>query len=171
MGCVVASTEELAREKNRLMRSLARPEDGLALLCETLNVDFSDRALEEPFTDAELEAMSWHGLRDRVISTSGNSNPSVSDFVTYSGRGTADEGTVFTGTPQQVADQMEEWFGTCCDGFVLSAGSLPGSYEDFARLVVPELQRRGLVKREYTGATLREHLGLPVAGIAAPVAA
>ena len=171
VGCVVAPTEELAREKSRLMRSLARPEDGLALLCETLNVDFSDRPLDAPFSDAELEAMSWQGLRDRVVSASGKPNPSVNDFVTFSGRGTADEATVFTGTPSQVADQMEEWFGTCCDGFVLSAGSLPGTYEDFARLVVPELQRRGLAKREYTGETLREHLGLPVPGLTAPVAA
>ena len=171
VGCVVAPTEELAREKGRLMRSLARPEDGLALLCETLNVDFSGRPLDEPFTDAELEAMSWQGLRDRVITQSGKPNPSVSDFVTCSGRGTASEGMVFAGTPEQVADQMEEWFHTCADGFVLSAGSLPGTYEDFARLVVPELARRGLVKREYAGATLREHLGLPVPGIAAPVPA
>jgi FMN-dependent oxidoreductase (nitrilotriacetate monooxygenase family) len=168
VGCVVAPTEELAREKGRLIQSLARPEDGLALLCETLNVDFSERPLEEPFTDAELEAMSWQGLRDRVISASHRANPSVSDFVKYSGRGTTAEGTVFTGTPEQVVDQMEEWFGACADGFVLSAGTLPGTYEDFARMVVPELQRRGLVRREYEGSTLREHLGLPVPGVTAP---
>ena len=160
VSVTVAETAELAAEKVRLLRLTARPEDGLALLCEALNVDFSDRPLDEPFSDVELANMSWQGLRDKVVTLSGKTNPTVSDFVSYSGRGTVDEGPSFVGTPTQVADQMENWFGSCADGFVLAAGSVPGSYEDFARLVVPELQRRGLVKREYAGATLRENLGL-----------
>lgn len=162
IGVVVAETEELVAQKEQVLRGLARQEDGLALLCETLNVDFSDRGVDTPFSDEELAQMSWHGLRDRVVAASGRTNPSVADFVTFSGRGTLDEGGLFRGTPTQVADQMEEWFGTCCDGFVLAAGSVPGSYEDFARLVVPELRRRGLVKSSYTGTTLRENLGIAV---------
>ena len=38
---------------------------------------------------------------------------------------------------------------------------MPGAYEDFARLLVPELQRRGLFHQDYAGPTLRENLGLP----------
>ena len=61
-----------------------------------------------------------------------------------------------------VADALEEWFvGGACDGFVVAASHVPGAYEDFVRLVVPELQRRELFRREYAGATLRENLGLP----------
>jgi FMN-dependent oxidoreductase (nitrilotriacetate monooxygenase family) len=162
VGVVVAETEEAARAKAKLIRGLARPEDGLALLCEALNVDFAKRPLDKPFSDAELADMSWQSLRDRVIELSGTANPSVNDFVRFSGRGTVDEGFGFAGTPTQVADQMEQWYGEVCDGFVLAASSVPGTYEDFARMVVPELQRRGLVRREYEGATLREHLGLPL---------
>jgi hypothetical protein len=56
---------------------------------------------------------------------------------------------------------MEEWFdGEACDGFTIAATHSPGAYEDVVRTVVPELQRRGLFRREYTGNTLREHLGL-----------
>ena len=55
---------------------------------------------------------------------------------------------------------MEEWFGSACDGFVIAATHIPGSYEDFVRLVVPELQRRGLFQKDYKGSTLRENLGL-----------
>lgn len=157
---IVGETEAIADHKRALLADLARPEDGLALLCEVLNVDLSDRPLDEPFTDAELAAMSWQSLRDRVITVSGNAHPSVNDFVRYSGRGTLNEGATFVGTPSQVADQMESWFDVCCDGFVLSAPAVPGSYEDFARLVVPELQRRGLARTEYPGATLRDTLGL-----------
>jgi hypothetical protein len=39
---------------------------------------------------------------------------------------------------------------------------MPGAYEDFGRLVVPELQRRSLFRRDYQGTTLRQNLGLPV---------
>ena len=61
-----------------------------------------------------------------------------------------------------MADRLEEWFhGGACDGFVIAATHVPGAYEDFVRLVVPELQRRGVFRTEYTGATLRENLGLP----------
>jgi len=60
-----------------------------------------------------------------------------------------------------VADQMEAWFdGGACDGFVLAATHCPGAYEDVVRLVVPELQRRGVFRDRYTGRTLRDHLGL-----------
>jgi alkanesulfonate monooxygenase SsuD/methylene tetrahydromethanopterin reductase-like flavin-dependent oxidoreductase (luciferase family) len=101
-------------------------------------------------------------IRDRVVNLSGKATPTVRDFVKYSARGTVREFPVFCGTPTDVADQMEEWFqGGACDGFVLAATHMPGSYEDFVRLAVPELQRRGLFRTEYTGRTLRENLGLP----------
>jgi hypothetical protein len=66
------------------------------------------------------------------------------------------------GTPATVADQMEAWVNAdACDGFVLAATHVPGAYEEFVHLVVPELQRRGAFHREYAGTTLRENLGLP----------
>ena len=84
------------------------------------------------------------------------------DFIEFSRRGTVRELPVLSGTPKDVADGLEEWFvGEGCDGFVLAATHMPGAYEDFTRLVVPELQRRGLFQREYAGTTLRENLGLP----------
>ena len=85
------------------------------------------------------------------------------EFLTHSGRGTTSELWSFVGTPKDIADQMEEWFTTgACDGFVVSATSMPGTYADFVRLVVPELQRRGLFHEDYEGATLRDNLGLKI---------
>ena len=56
---------------------------------------------------------------------------------------------------------MEAWFtDDACDGFVLAATHMPGAFEDVVRMVVPELQRRNLFRREYAGTTLRDHLGL-----------
>jgi N-acetyl-S-(2-succino)cysteine monooxygenase len=66
------------------------------------------------------------------------------------------------GTPAKVADLMEEWFTTgAADGFNVQPPDLPGAGRDFVDLVIPELQRRGLFRREYEGLTLRENLGLP----------
>ena len=157
---IVAPSEAQAKEQRDMVASTAKPIDGLTLLCEVLNVDFSKRPYDEPYSDEELAGVSWHSLRDRVISVSGKKNPSVRDFVEASGRGTLREGPTFVGTPTQVADQMEEWFDGACDGFVLSATSVPGTYEDIVRLVVPELQRRNLFRTEYAEPTLRGNLGL-----------
>ncbi len=66
------------------------------------------------------------------------------------------------GTPATIADQMEEWLLTeGCDGFNVMFPYLPAGLDDFVDSVVPELQRRGIFRREYEGATLRENLGLP----------
>ena len=157
---VIGETASQAEEKLAIQAATSRPIDGLALLCEVLNVDFSKRPYEKPFTDEELAAVSWHSLRDRVIQGSGKKNPSVKDFVEFSARGTVNEGPNFVGTAVQVADQMEEWFNGACDGFVIQALETPGTYENFVRLVVPELQRRGLYRTRYSGETLRDTLGL-----------
>ncbi len=99
------------------------------------------------------------GIRDRVLRV--KKNPTVCDFMQISGRGRTQNPTV--GGPKEIADRLEQWFAApACDGFVLSATHVPGAYEDFVRFVVPELQRRGLFRKEFAGATLRENLGLPV---------
>lgn len=67
----------------------------------------------------------------------------------------------FIGTAHEVADGLQEWFTEgACDGFMVQAPYQPGGFEDFTRQVVPELQKRGLFRTEYEGATLRENLGL-----------
>ncbi len=72
-------------------------------------------------------------------------------------------GNMARGTPADVADMMEAWYrGKACDGFVLSMPVQPRSLRDFVELVVPELQRRGLFRTEYTSTTLRGNMGLAV---------
>lgn len=159
---IVGESEQEAAEKLALIDSLARPVDSLALLSEVFNYDFSRHPPDEPLSDADLASMTGlRGFLDRVVRSSGRANPTVADFVRWSGRGTLRELPVFTGTPAQVADEMEAWLAAeACDGFVLAATHLPGAYEDFARLVTPELQRRGRFRREYAPGTLRDNLGL-----------
>ena len=66
------------------------------------------------------------------------------------------------GNPTEVADHIEQWFvEEACDGFNVFPDYVPGAVEAFAELVIPELQRRGLFRTEYTGTTFRDHLNLP----------
>ena len=71
-------------------------------------------------------------------------------------------GMSFVGTPAQIADEMEHWLmADGSDGFNMMFPYLPAGLDDFVDRVVPELQRRGIFRREYEGKTLRENLGVP----------
>jgi len=159
---VCAETKAEAEDKMALIETLATDDDALSLLSEAMNFDFASKGIDEPFTDEELKNISGtQSMRDRVLRSSGLKNPTPSDFITFSHR--ARPNKPFVGGPKEVADGMEEWFTTgVCDGFVLAATHVPGTYMDFVRHIVPELQRRGLYHKDYTGATLRENLGLPI---------
>ena len=165
INTVAAATKSEAEDKWAAIEKLPLEIDALSLLSEALNFDFAKKAMDEPFSDKELQDMSGlQGIRDRVLRV--KKNPTVRDFIEISGRGRVHNPIV--GGPREVADQLEAWFAApACDGFVLSATHVPGAYEDFVRFVVPELQRRGLFRKDFSGATLRENLGLPRATIGA----
>ncbi|GAA0585868.1 LLM class flavin-dependent oxidoreductase [Craurococcus roseus] len=158
---IPAATKAEAEDRAALIERLPLEIDALSLLSEALNFDFAAKGMDEPFTDEELAGIQGlQAMRDRVVQVSGKRNPTVRDFITASGRGRPRMDMV--GGPKEVADKLEEWFSTgACDGFVISATSVPGTYAEFVRHVVPELQRRGLHRKEYSGPTLRDHLGLP----------
>jgi len=72
---------------------------------------------------------------------------------------------VLCGTPITIADTLEQWFVEgAADGFNMLPAWFPGGFTDFVDRVVPELQRRGLFRREYQGTMLRDHFGLPRPG-------
>ena len=143
-----------------LIDSLYREVDGLSLLSEALNFDFKTKGMDEAFTAEELDGMSgMQAMRNRVMQQTGR-NPTVRDFLEVTRRGRPREAIV--GSAKDVADRLEQWFvERACDGFVIAGTHTPGTFEDFVKFVVPELQRRGLYRKEYAGATLRENLGLP----------
>jgi FMN-dependent oxidoreductase (nitrilotriacetate monooxygenase family) len=162
INTVAAATKGEAEDKWADIDKLPLEIDALSLLSEALNFDFAKKGMNDPFTEQELETMSGlQAIRDRVLRAAAKKNPTVRDFIEISGRGRVHNPIV--GGPKEVADALEQWFvAPACDGFVLSATHVPGAYEDFVRFVVPELQRRGLFRDDFTGATLRENLGLPV---------
>jgi len=160
VNTVSAATKAEAEDKWAEINNLPLEIDALSLLSEALNFDFATKRMDEAFTDRELEEMSGlQGIRDRVLKV--KNNPTVREFIQISGRGRVHNPTV--GGPKEVADRLEQWFvERACDGFVVSATHVPGAYEDFVRFVVPELQRRGLFRKDFTGRTLRDNLGIPL---------
>lgn len=174
ISVVVGATKSMAEDKLALIEGLAKPQDAYVLLSEILNFDFASKPADEPFSDEELASINGlQALRDKVLRLSGIKNPTVADFVKYSGRATVKEFPTFVGTPQTIADELEQWFNETCDGFVIAPTHIPGAYDDFSRLVVPELQRRGLARTDFNGTTLRDNLGLgePFETLKQPVAA
>ena len=157
---VVAESRDQAEEQEQmLLNDLVDPMASLTLLSELMNHDFSDMSLDDPITDELVESVS--GIRGLVK----NLRQHIGDSITLGDlaghRATLLQGPRFVGTATDVADQMQEWFeGDACDGFVIAATHVPGAYEDMVRLVVPELQRRGVFREQYTGSTLRDHLGI-----------
>jgi len=158
---VVGESTAHAQEREQLfLNDLVDPKASLTLLSELMNHDFSSMALDDPITDELIESVSGiRGLVQNLRKHIGGDTLTLADLAGH--RATLLQGPRFVGTGRSVADQMEEWFeGDACDGFVIAATHVPGAYEDIVRMVVPELQRRGLFRTEYTGATLRENLGL-----------
>jgi FMN-dependent oxidoreductase (nitrilotriacetate monooxygenase family) len=158
---VVGETQAIAEEKERLfLEAYVHPVASLALLSEVLNYDFAKHDLDDPVTDEMMGASS--GIRGLAEGVRRHLDREVTVRDLAAHRATLLQGPRFVGTPARVADQMQEWFETRgCDGFVLAATHLPGAFEEFVRMVVPILQERGLFRRDYSGPTLRDHLGIP----------
>ncbi len=158
---VVGESEAHAAEREQVfLNELVHPMASITLLSELMNYDFSAHNLDDTVTDELIANVSgMRGLVQSIRAHIGGDQITVRDLAGH--RATLLQGPRFVGTGIQVADQMTEWFTTeACDGFVLAATHLPGAYEDVVRMVVPELQRRGLFRRGYEGTTLRDHLGL-----------
>jgi alkanesulfonate monooxygenase SsuD/methylene tetrahydromethanopterin reductase-like flavin-dependent oxidoreductase (luciferase family) len=158
---VVGESEAHAKEREAMfLDDLVHPMASLTLLSELMNYDFAQHDLDDPVTDELLASVSGiRGLVQNLRTHIGGDTVTLRDLANH--RATLLQGPRFVGTGRQVADQMADWFETgACDGFVLAATHLPGAFEDVVRMVVPELQRRGLFRTEYASSTLRGHLGL-----------
>jgi alkanesulfonate monooxygenase len=159
-GClvVVGDTAEEARQKRALLDSLVHPDSGIASLSIALGHDASVFDLDGPLPEIPESNASKSG-RERVIERARRDNLTVRQLAQIAG---SYGGLALVGTPEMIADQMEEWlYSDACDGFNIMFPWVPGGLDDFVDRVVPELQRRNLFRREYEGKTLRETLGLP----------
>lgn len=157
----VASTHEEALRKQRELDELLPSEASLRQLSLFINQDCLDWELDAPVPVLPpLEEFAGpkgrYGTILRIIEAE---QPTLRQLL---GRLAAGGGhCTMVGTPEAIADKMEHWFcNEGADGFNLMPPALPDSFDDFAEQVIPILQKRGIFRREYTGNTLREHLGL-----------
>ena len=155
---VLGETESEARDKRAMLDSLVHYESGIAQLSINLGTDASKFVPDAPLPDIPESNQSKSG-RERVLALAKRENLTVRQLA---GRLGGYGGLGMVGTPKMIADQMQEWIETRgSDGFNVMFPYLPGGLDDFCNKVVPELQRRGLFRTEYTGKTLRDNLGLP----------
>ncbi len=146
---VVGATKAEAEDKMAVIEHGYREVDGLSLLSEAMNFDFARKGMDETFSDEELASMSgMQAMRDHVLRV--KRHPTPRDFLEVTRRGRP--GQAIVGGPKEVADRLEQWFvERACDGYVVGGTHTPGTFEDFVRLVVPELQRRGCFRRSIPG--------------------
>ncbi len=155
---VVADSIAEAREKRARLDGLVNYANAIASLSIALGHDASRFDPDGPLPEIPESNASKSG-RERVLDLARREKLTVRQLAQRLG---GYGGMAFVGTPQSIADEMEQWLTERgSDGFNLMFPYLPEGLEDFVGRVVPELQRRGLFRREYQGRTLRDHLGLP----------
>ena len=155
---IIGSTVSEAKNKRLNLDSLVHYSSALASLSIALGSDASSFPADEPLPSnlpstnasktsrASVLKLAEEGLTVRQL---------AQRFGGYSG-------LAFVGTPETVAEAMGKWLEEeAADGFTVVFPFLPQGLDDVVERLVPELQRRGLFRREYEGVTLREHLGLP----------
>lgn len=157
---VVGDSEALAREKFEEFQALVEPKVGVALLGRMLgNFDLSGYALDEPLPPLPLTDSGQQSRQKLLTQLSRDENLTLAQLGRRIAGGRGHYSLI--GTPTQIADELQVWFQErAADGFNLLVPHLPGGLEDVAWHVVPELQRRGLFRTEYSGSTLRDNLGL-----------
>jgi FMN-dependent oxidoreductase (nitrilotriacetate monooxygenase family) len=154
VSVVVGETASIAAEKAAHLQSLVDPELVLAASSWSVVGDLSKIDTPEAL-DAGGSNQGVQGHRDRMMQVAKENGISFAEAVRR-------PRPLLAGTPAMIADMMEDWFKDgACDGFILPPTVFPATFEDFGRMVVPELQRRGLFRQAYAGRTLRENLRNP----------
>ncbi|MCX4825383.1 LLM class flavin-dependent oxidoreductase [Streptomyces sp. NBC_01142] len=158
---VIGGTEAEALALEEELTGLQVPEYGLQQLSGMLGTDLGGLPLDGPLPELP-EEQDINGNKSRftlVAELARREQLTIRQLIAKLGGGRGHR--VFAGTPEQIADQLEEWFTQgAADGFNIMPPYLPGGLEDFVDQVVPLLQNRGLFRTEYSGRTLRDHYGL-----------
>ncbi|MEH1807243.1 LLM class flavin-dependent oxidoreductase [Nostoc sp.] len=154
---VVGETVAEARAKRLHLDSLVHYDSGIASLNSALGYDVSRFDPEGPLPEIP-QTNAGQSSRERVIALAQRENLTIRQLAQRVG---SYGGLAFVGTPQTIADDMEQWLTEeGSDGFNIMFPFLPEGLNDFVDKVVPELQRRGIFRHDYEGKTLRENLGL-----------
>lgn len=153
---IIGRTEAEAKAQLDRLQSWVSPTNALRLVSLRLGYDISGFPLDGPVPDLPPNANSQSFART-LFAMARRENMTLRDL--YNIAAAARGHWVIWGTPKRIADTLQEWFEAgLADGFMIQPAYFPGAFDDFVDLVVPELQRRGIFRREYAGTTLRDHL-------------
>jgi len=155
---ITGATDEEAKARRDYLRSLIDADFAVHYMSHLAGMDLSALPLDRPPPESLREQPAWSRLAlvldiaDREKMTFGEIAVHYAD--TYGHQ-------VLVGSPTTIANQMQEMFESkVADGFLLRSPYYPDGIDDISRLVVPELQRRGLYRSAYEGRTFRDNLGL-----------
>ena len=161
---VVGSTEEEARRKEAELDEFIDSEAMVATFAGSIGLDLSTADPAEPLAELVKRLPGIRGsVQSLLDSLPPGCAPTVEDLARFNGRYWR-----VTGTPDQIADALEDWRAAGITGVNVMSTLTPGTYTDFIEQVAPELQRRELMQREYLPGTLREKM-FPGAGPRLPV--
>ncbi len=160
-GVYVGRTRTEADELFDELQSLISPALGVPYLSKLVEADLSAYPIDGPLPDLSGPTLGIASFRKTIADMAARESLTIRQ--TYQRVLPSMGHTVFKGNPTDIADEMEDWYTSqAADGFNVNIPVLPRCLDDFVELVTPELQRRGLFRREYQGATLRERMGLPI---------
>lgn len=160
---IIGETEEEAIERESKMQELINFDHSLLKLSNRVGVDLTSAPLDEPFPELpELDEIQGHKSRTQlIVELAQRENLTLRQVLIRLGGGRGHY--TIAATPKKIADVLEYWFlNGAADGFNIMPQVMNHDFERFVQLVIPELQRRGLFRTEYTGNTLREHFGLTI---------
>jgi FMN-dependent oxidoreductase (nitrilotriacetate monooxygenase family) len=155
---IIGETNEQAKEQLDRLQGWLTASNALTLVSQRIGHDISGYPLDGPVPDFP-KTSGGQGFSQTLLEMARREKMTLRDLynITAAARGH----WVVYGTPKRIADILEDWFTSgLADGFVVMPAYFPGAFDDFVDRVVPELQRRGLFRKEYSGPTLRDHLGL-----------
>ena len=160
LSFIVAETESEARALHEQLMSMMVDRIILPTLSRlTGGVDLRQYPLDGPLPPLP-PTNSGQSRQAMLVDLARRENLSIRQLARH--YATSNGHLIFVGTPRAMADLMEEWLREdAADGFMLLQPYFPTPLDNFVRLVVPELQRRGIFRTAYEGRTLRENLGLP----------
>lgn len=152
---IVGKTEEEAQAKFQDYQKYISTEGALALFGGWTGIDLSTYAKDQEIQFIENDAI--RSALENFTKIHADRPSTVEDVIQAIGLGGM--GNAIAGTPEQIVDEMEKWVDEAdIDGFNIAYAITPGTFEDFVEHVIPVLQERGRVRKEYEGTTLRDNL-------------
>jgi N-acetyl-S-(2-succino)cysteine monooxygenase len=160
---IIGNTEEEAKEKEEELAQFMNFHHSLLQLSNRIGVDLTSVSLDEPLPNLpDIGEIQGHQSRTQlIIQLAQRENLTVKQLLIRLGGGRGHY--TISGTPKRIADELEYWFlNGAADGFNLMPQVMNRDFDRFVHFVIPELQRRQLFRKEYSGNTLRDHYDLPV---------